>query len=229
MIGYDEQNNKLIILRNAGSQDYDSPGSFTYTYDFKTSNWTLHPNGFMTNIVSQCKTNFSNNSRGELIVYQSTEGNEGFYKWTDFPSDIISNNLRKEFMFMTKDVGFGQPAVRKKVYSVHITYRCSENSGIKVIYGTNGEKGGISGELPNYRKLTKLFTTTDDYTVDGLLSTDGEWKTITLKPDTSSEANNIKSMRLQFYYDDPIKNSDPPPSDFAINDITIVYRLKNLK
>ena len=50
------------------------------------------------------------------------------------------------------------------------------------------------------------------------------WQQATLKPDTSSEANNIFSFRLRFQM-----NTSSVPAGFEINDITIVYRLKSIR
>ncbi len=64
-------------------------------------------------------------------------------------------------------------------------------------------------------------TSTNCYTVDGLVTTGGEWKQAELTP--PSNINNIYSIQLHF------KSSGAVPADFEINDITIVYREKAIK
>ena len=49
------------------------------------------------------------------------------------------------------------------------------------------------------------------------------WQVAELKPDTSSEANNIKSFRLRFATDGTV------PAGFRINDISCVYRGKPVR
>ena len=55
----------------------------------------------------------------------------------------------------------------------------------------------------------------------GLGSSRTEWIRAELKPAVSNEANNIDSFALSL--------SGSPEKDFEINDISIVYRLKNIK
>jgi hypothetical protein len=64
-------------------------------------------------------------------------------------------------------------------------------------------------------------TSTNCYTVDGLVTTGGEWKQAELVPPSS--INNVYSVQLHFIADGTV------PADFEINDITIVYREKPIK
>ena len=54
-----------------------------------------------------------------------------------------------------------------------------------------------------------------------------EWSTAVLKPDTSSEANNIYSMAIRL--DVRTAGTTYVPSDFEIDNISYVYRSKNIK
>ena len=58
---------------------------------------------------------------------------------------------------------------------------------------------------------------------NGLLSTGDVWKTAELKFDTPSEVNNIYSLQLR------LGASSSVNVDFEVNDISIVYRTKNIK
>lgn len=63
---------------------------------------------------------------------------------------------------------------------------------------------------------------TKNFTSNELASASG-WQVAELIPDNASESNNIKSFQLRFATDGTV------PSGFEINDITIIYRLKNIK
>ena len=62
------------------------------------------------------------------------------------------------------------------------------------------------------------------FTSDKLLDTSSSFKQAVLKPTTSSVANNIYSFQLRFQ-----KSGSNVPNRFEIDDITIVYRMKNPK
>ena len=101
----------------------------------------------------------------------------------------------------TKDIDFGQPGQRKKIHKVDITYK-----------GT--------GNLP-----------TPDFDVDGGTSFDKsfsetlesslEWKTSSLTPSSPSAVGNVYSFQFRL--------SGSAGTDFEVNDISIVYRLKPVK
>ena len=64
-------------------------------------------------------------------------------------------------------------------------------------------------------------TSTNCYTVGGLVTTGGEWKQAELLP--PSAINNVYSIQLHFVSD------GVTPASFEINDLTIIYREKPLK
>ena len=66
------------------------------------------------------------------------------------------------------------------------------------------------------------FANGNNFTSNELASASG-WQVAELIPDNASESNNIKSFQLRFATDGTV------PSGFEINDITIIYRLKNVK
>ena len=115
------------------------------------------------------------------------------------------------FYFSTKDIDLGAPGVRKKIYKVYVTYRCTGDSNIQVEYGTN--QGLINNS----------FSATDstNYGSSTLDTSSGVYQVAELKP--SSSINNIYSFQLGF------TSLAPPPSDFEINDITVIYRAKRVK
>lgn len=123
------------------------------------------------------------------------------------------------FIYKTPDIDFGQPSVRKKVYRVRISYKGDADT-LTVGYSVNGDTNTIvdfegtdstTGKPSGSTDTTPLHDKTD-LTV---------WHHAELKPDTSSEANNIYSFQLHM--------SGTVDSDFEINDISIIYRMKSVK
>ena len=123
-----------------------------------------------------------------------------------------------DYKYTTKDIDFGQPSVRKKIYKVYITYKSGGNTNVLVKYDTNG-----------HTDYNLLFANGTNFTSNELVYDSGnanKWITAELKPNTSSEANNVNSFALQIISEG---GGASVPSSFEINDITIVYRIKNVK
>ena len=113
----------------------------------------------------------------------------------------------------TKDYDFGAPGVRKKIYKVYITYQSGgSNTEVEVKYAADGNT-----------TLDKTFKDGTNFTSNKLLP-GTDWIIAELKPSTSSQANNIYSIQLKFD-----SSTDNVAVDFEINDISIIYRLKNVK
>ena len=72
------------------------------------------------------------------------------------------------------------------------------------------------------KKFILYFEDGTNFTSTELDAANG-WQVAELKPDTSSEVNNIYSFALKMYSDGIV------PEDFQINDISIVYRYKSVK
>jgi hypothetical protein len=138
------------------------------------------------------------------------------FVWNDSPAAAHCR-------FITKDIDFGLPAVRKKVYKVYVTYKDSVSdgsggSGVQVKYLVNGATNSGTKYLFN-RHGTDISDSTPLLDANNA----NEWTTAELKPVTASEANNIYSFALWVYTSSEISSS------FEIKDISIVYRIKNVK
>ena len=119
-----------------------------------------------------------------------------------------------DFKYITKDIDFGEPGVRKKIYKVYITYKTGATTNTQVKYDING---GTT--------FDKTFQNGTNFSSNNLANAgSGAWTQATLKPSTSSEANNIYSFALKITNDG---SGSATPSTFMINDITIIYRIKN--
>ena len=190
MIGYIAKKRQIIV-----SDDIAANGAGNaFLYDMVTGSWI---EGGAATFVDENKTNFVNDNNGELI-FSDSDGS--LLKWSD---DSVSTNQAN---FVSKDIDFGNPAQRKKVYKVYVTYKYTTNHPPIIKYDTNGDTGF-------------------DKTFSGSFSTSSEWKTIEFTPSTPSEANNIYSFAIRIYSD----SSNATHSTFEINDISIVYRLKSIK
>ena len=177
-------------------------------YDLLLRAWTK---GIGKITISDSKmTNFALDSDQDLFYITNNDSTIATFN----PNSKTSNN----FVYTTKDIDFGQPSVRKKIYKVYITYKSSGTTNVLVKYDTNG-----------HTDYNLLFADGTNFTSNELVYDSGnanKWITAELKPNTSSEANNVNSFALQIISKDDGSNV---PSSFEINDITIVYRIKNVK
>ena len=145
------------------------------------------------------RTNLVNDKTGDLVWLNKATGGNNTFKKWAYTS-TGSASVDIE----TKEWDFGKPGVKKKVYKVYITYKGDADS----ITTSFRVKGG-----------TTDYNFNSDTTP--LADVSGVWTTVELKPTTSSEANNIYSFQL--------KLDGSAGADFAINDISIVYRFKRVK
>jgi len=195
MIGYVPKKRQIIVV-----DDITTGGTgAVFLYDMVTQSWVK---GAAATFTDQNKTNFVTDWNGDLI-HAHTSGT--VLKWDD------ASDASTLASAITKDIDFGQPGVRKKVYRVYVTYKGSTDTNMDVFFDVDG---GTS--------LNKTFANGTNFSGNQL---DGSstWAVAELKPATSSQANNIKSFRLKFV------SNGTTPSDFEINDISIAYRLKHIK
>ena len=118
--------------------------------------------------------------------------------------------LAGDIAVRTKDIDFGDPGRRKKVYKVVIRYSKGATSGTA---STNGYKveaivNGVTTR--QFSSTTRALYATSTYNVHECI------------PDNMSHFNNIKSMALN------ISSQTNADDDFKLHDITIVYRDKTV-
>jgi hypothetical protein len=204
MIGYIPKKRQLVIV-----DDNTSTGTGNiFLYDMVTQSWI---EGADDTFTSANLTNFITDWNGDL-VHAHTNGT--MLKWDDASDTSTKINL------MTKDIDFGQPSVRKKIYKVYLTYR-GDATHVQVHYGVDG-----------LTPASTFFVTNADGTTTGSGATakciahdvdTDDWVKAELKPGAS--INNISSFRLKISGD----GANAIAADFEINDISIVYRLKGIK
>ena len=196
-IGYIPLKRQLVVLKDCTAT---SAGDI-YLHDMVTQSW-IRGDSALTD--SQIQTNFITDWDNDL-VHAHTSDTGTVVKWDD--TSDTSDNLS----VITKDIDFGQPGVRKKIYRVYVTYKSGATTNVQVYYDVDG---GTS--------LNKIFADGTNFSSNELANASG-WQVAELKPGTSSEANNKKSFRLKFSTDGTV------PAGFEINDMSIVYRLKGIK
>lgn len=184
-VGYSPKNRVIIVMDSTSSTDD------MYLYHIPTRSWTKGDSG-----TANVSTNFAIDKDQELIVLDKGASNTTsalIRKW-----DNSSQN--QTITLTTKDIDFGNPATKKHVRKVSLSYKCASGDRPTVNFDVNG---GSS--------LNKTFSTS--------LGTQSDFSTVELKPNTSSEARNINSFQ--------VKLSGSTDSNFILSDISIIYREKS--
>jgi len=195
-IGYIPKKRQLLIKR------YHASSADIFIYDFVLRAWMK---GSSKITINTNMTNFALDGNQDLIYLSNTD------------ADVVSWNpdaaASTGFVYQTKDIDFGEPGVRKKIYKVYITYKTGGTTNVQVKYDVDG------GTAFNKTFQDGTNFTSNELDNDG----SGAWTQSILKPSTSSEANNKYSFAIKFTTDGTV------PSTFEINDISIVYRMKSIR
>ena len=207
MIGYIPSKRQLLVVKDC---THSSVGD-VYLYDIVTKSW-VYGNSKCSDSIRF--TNFVTDWNGDLI-YIETDDTGTSKKWSDASGTSTGLHIQ------TKDLDFGQPGVRKKIYKVYITYR-GDASNVQVNYGSDG--GALSGTFFTITSGTDGSTTGGSAAAKCLKNagTD-DWLKAELKP--SASINNVSSFQLKLHTD----GSNAVASDFEIDSISIVYRTKGIK
>ena len=178
---------KQILIRNENTD--------VLVYDFVIQAWTRSEDTAYE-MFSAGVTNFANNANRELFYLTNSDAD--VMTWNTSPP---STGIIK---YVTKDIDFGQPSVRKKVYKVYVSYTSGSGGVPTFKYGVNGD-------------TTPTNTPTS---VTAFANSQPEWTQAEYK--FGSDANNCYSIQLLF-------GESSVGGGFKINDITIVYRMKSIK
>ena len=117
-----------------------------------------------------------------------------------------TNNAQK-VVFQTKDLDFGLPSQTKKLFKVYITYK-GNASNLTATFTTDGSATDLNFTATNWAD--------DSGTTDNEIAT--------LVPATVSEGKDWQSMSLYI-----TSGSNTVATDFEINDIAILYRVRPIK
>ena len=200
-IGYIPKTRQLII----SNEDEN-----VYIYDFTLKAWTKGTDRLTSSSSASTRTNFVLNQDDDLIYGGAEDYEVVEYKWSGSPSSSAGT-----YSYKTRDIDFANPGIRKKIFRVRISYK-GDGSGVTVAYAVNGD----TNTTANFYGTTSSGVPTGAEDSTPLLNpgTD-DWLHCELKPYAS--INNIYSFQLIF--------GGTAASDFEINDISVVYRLKPVK
>ena len=164
-----------------------------YVYDMTTQGWTK-----ISNLVNDTDTStpFINDpANGDLLIVNE-DSEAKILKWTD-------TSVASTIKIVTKDYDMGEPAVRKKIHKIRLSYK-GDADQIDVKYSLDG-----SGTLAT-------FNDTDKPLAD--VST-AKWHHAELKPTAS--ISNCYSFQMHF--------EGAAGATFELNDITIIFRVKGVR
>jgi hypothetical protein len=205
IIGYIPKKRQLIVLKDCTAT---SVGDI-FLYDMVTQSW-VQGNSAITD--SQIKSNFVNDVNGDL-VWSHTSATGTMLKWAD------ASAVKTGISFKTKDLDFGQPAQRKKIYKAYVSYK-GDGGEITVNYGTDGNSTMAGTFYITGATGASTKANAADLCLYNASVGTNDWVLAELIP--SSTINNIDSFRLSFA-------GDTDDAGFEINDISVVYRMKNIK
>jgi len=189
MIGYFPLKRQLLVV-----DDNTSTGTGAiYFYDMVTQSWVQGDDATFT---SGNLTNFINDWDGNLVHAHSTGT---IQQWSDTASARTSSTA----FVSTKDIDFGYPSQRKKIYKVYVSYK-GDGTNVSAKYGKDGLVPAT-----NFASATFSNVGVTDWAVKELTFT------------TPSDVSNVKSLRVSI--------GGISASDFEIGDIAIIYRLKHVK
>ncbi len=190
---------KQVIVLKSNSTNGD-----IMVYDAITGSWSQGT----SRANAQEKTNLVNIWDGRLVYgYENAAGKTTVAPWSVTPTIDIDG-----FDVQTKEMDFGTGS-KKRVLKVYLTYKDGNSSGntnVKPFFSKDG-----SG-------FSYAFVDSAGSTVTNLPSSQG-WTIVDLF--TNNLASDIRSFGFQLL---EVSGQDVQ-SGFEVNDITIIYRTKNVK
>ena len=135
IVGYSQKDKEIVINIDCSSDTNDSTfggnGSDVVVYDMETQSIWFGKNRLTSGALS---TNFDYDWNGDLI-YGSEDGNTVTIR--SWQSESQTSN---DILFSTKDIDFGSPSKKKKIYNIYVTYKHSDSNSIGsfLSYSTNG-------------------------------------------------------------------------------------------
>jgi hypothetical protein len=189
-IFYIPKQDKIMIVGGTNGAD-------VYEYTIHTGGWT-RASGVFEN------TNYTNyvlDIDNTVKTFKPADGK--WYTWSD-----TATTAKSDYEVITGDLVFDSSAVRKKIYSVHVTHKGLGAAKSIKCYGRADRAGTWTelGQLDNYTDFT-----VQEFDVSGV--------------------NNARSyqVRLKHYDSDSGVGVSNIPVGFEVNDINVVYRSKNVR
>ena len=192
MVGYSAKKREVLVVDDIGTNG----DGHMYIFNANTGGWTYAPSA----VGDTIKTNFKLDYNNDLIYFDYSD--DKMRQWDNTASQKTGTGA---VQYTTKEIDFGQPAIRKKIYKVYVTHKGSA-SNMQMSYAINGETTftNVGSTFPESANSGAGYTTTGiDMNISG--STD------------------VYTMQLKF------TSTGTVPANFEINDISIVYRSKTIK
>tara|TARA_R110002020_G_scaffold413646_1_gene623251 strand:+ start:1312 stop:3630 length:2319 start_codon:yes stop_codon:yes gene_type:complete len=207
IVGYDPKDKKIITVKNSA----DSSAGEMYIYDVRTKSFTrgdwlipATPNRVSNFVVHNDELHFYSRASGSAVYYLS--------KLNQSQSTIATKQS-----IITKDYDFAQPALKKRIYALYITYRFKN--------GTSNNRISVRRELDGAAVPSE--TSLSFSKSDALAGSDG-WNILKLSPSSPIECETI-SFRIATSSNaaHPVDNSNDDLALFLeINDISVEFRPK---
>tara|TARA_R100000149_G_C5879689_1_gene144269 strand:+ start:89 stop:715 length:627 start_codon:yes stop_codon:yes gene_type:complete len=196
IVGYDGNADMAIVIRD--SENSAANQGDAYIYDFKTNAWSFHSD--LLTASAGKYTNFVTDYNGDLVVGVQNSTNVDIKTFNYTRNAIIPAD---EAYFTTKDFDFGFPGLKKKIYSITVTYKTDRDQ-------TNPISFALDGHPTTFTEVTGNFSDTSN------------WKRLRA---TLSTPQTCQSIRIR------VKNNTNSTRDdddgIQINDISVEYRLIN--
>ena len=189
-IFYIPKQDKIMVVGGTNGVD-------VYEYTIHTGGWTRAAGVFENTKYANYILDIDNTVK----TFKPADGM--WYTWSD-----TATVAKSDYEVITGDLVFDSSAVRKKIYSVHVTHKGLGAAKSMKCYGRADRAGTWTelGQLNNYTDFT-----VQEFDVSGV--------------------NNARSyqVRLKHYDSDSGGSVSTIPIGFEVNDINVVYRSKNVR
>ena len=131
IVGYEKRKKQIIVVKNEDGSASNT--GHAYIYDIKSKSWTQIA-GFATD--QKRLTNFAVDYNGDLILGE--DNGSGSVTINKFTPDTYKSSATGKWLVQTKDIDFGQPGLKKKIYAVYVTYKSDNAQTQPIYYATDG-------------------------------------------------------------------------------------------
>ena len=138
IVGYSNKDKEIIVNIDCSSTTNDTTfggnGADVVVYDMETQSIWFGKNRLTSGAIA---TNFDYDWNGDLIYGSEASNTVTVRSWQS------ESQTSTGAFFSTKDIDFGSPSKKKKIYNIYITYKHSgsNNLGSFLSYSTNGGTG----------------------------------------------------------------------------------------
>ena len=131
IIGYEKRKKQIYIIKNEDGSATNT--GYCYVFDIKSQAWTQ-----INTLATDQKrlTNFAVDYNGDLILAE--DNGSGSVSVAKILPDTLKSSGTGSWLIQTKDIDFGQPGLKKKIYAVYITYKSDNAQTQPVYYAVDG-------------------------------------------------------------------------------------------